>query len=680
MKRYYWVKPDGAEVELTADQVKAAVAKGTLSTSNLQVEDDGQADATSSASQAGFGGLDEGGAVLPVSPQSQEPERPWIKDNSGDSMGFEEDFDRGDLVEALFPLGVGAARRGGDTILPSIADAALTFAPGALAVKAAAKVAPKILSQLPRAAKLLKIGEGAANVGTRLPMALEGGIGAAGQLTADQTLGEGASGATAAATGLAPAALPVLGKVLRAPARAAGAGVRAAAAAAEETAPTLAAVAGGVGRTLEESGVPMVQDIKGIVNEQPWKKAGEMRKVASEIGVEADKIPSLIHGPMSANAQLSRKRYLANDLDLIRNVDEAQGKLQGALRQTVKAVGNGAEPMTTDQAGAMLKEVVPQAARLAIEQMDTRFSTIARDIPDLQVSDDALIDAYQIIGPIIEQAQDFSGLGLSVAPFQTLEKLIIGDASFANINRARDLVGRIAYPKGGAVLEQHAPMVEELRKVYQSLSNALVNTAKGYDPKLGEELVKSNKAIQEISKTTKVLSSALGNESKEGSQVLNAVFSGADKVNALKKLVSKDYFDAARQAALAANVIPENAEGISYARLATNLAKQGKNGVLNAMLTGQERKSLRQLATMGKAIDATYPRTGRDLSQVAFGGPLSALVAPLAGNITAEAGDIATRQAVRKLSGQGAAYPTFGTGVMRAAFPETLTRRNSDED
>jgi hypothetical protein len=665
MKRFYTTSKTGEEVEVDADLARQLVSSGKKRPEDFTIDESEDAvsepmdlliEQPSDNREVSVPdvGMRVGGVNLPAFGEVSTKEVP------SEPMGLGEGLDWGDPVQALFPLSWSGAEQGAgvpEMMGRGVADAALMAGPG----RGAKFLGGKIAS------------EGVGLAGTR---ALEAGIGAGGSIASQAGFEGKVDPLAAVAYGAAPFVFPAAGMAASAPSKAVGGAMQATGRAIEQELPKTAAVVGGIGKTISEAQTPIVGNLEKLTTETPWKKSAQMVKVGDAIGANTPELAGPYMGPKSHSAQLQREAYLAGDPKVISNVEATQAKLQSGLNKEIGAIHKGGSPLGIADAGAMLQEVVPQAKKMAIQQNATRFATVAKQYPELPIQPERVNKIFDMVSGIIDDEAKLSKLGFNTAAFSDVQQELVANPTFANLNKLRDRIGQVAYAKDPALLGVSNDMLSTLKSVYGELSEAMTESVKAFDPKIGAELVESNRNISKTMKLAKQLSPVIGNETKAGENVLKQAFGSKKNVSALKEILPRDYFDAATQAFV--DNIGRNAEGeLSYGVLSSGLSKNRE--ILGVALDPQRFSNLRGASEFGKILNQTYPITGRDRGEIAIKGLLGQVIKPTIGNVEGEAANIATRAAQRVKAGGPMSYPTFGATLARGAYPENFRQKESRE-
>jgi hypothetical protein len=586
-------------------------------------------------------GLRVGGVSLP----SYEEPAPV---DSG-PMGLREGLDWGDPVQTLFPLAWSGAEQGAnfpEMVGRGVADAALALGPGRTAKAIGSKV----------------VEGGAGLAATR---AIEAGVGAGGSVASQAAFEGKVDPLAVAAYGAAPFVFPVAGMAASAPSKAVGGAMQATGRAIEQQAPVASAVIGGVGKTISETEAPLVGGVARIAKETPWRKSGQMQAVGNEIGVQTETLAGPFMGPKSRSAQLQREAHLRGDAGVNETVEVAQNKLQRSLKQDIGSINAGANPMGVADAGAMLQQVVPDAKMMAIQQNAATFKKVAKQYPGVTIDPKRINAMFDEVSGVIDDEADLTALGFNTSIFKQAQKTLVEDPSFASLNKLRERVGKIAFAKDKALVGVDDDMAASLKRLYRQLSESMTDAVTALDPKVGSELLESNRNISETMKLAKQLQASIGNEFKSEEGVLASVFNSRKNVTALKKLIPKQHFDSATQAFV--QKMARNADDdISYGALSGRLSD--KRDVLNVALDPEILLNLRRKTEFGKILSEVYPQTGRDRSVMGLKGAAEA-------NIKGNAAQIATNRAKNTQARGPMAYPTFGATLARGAYPENFRQK-----
>lgn len=514
------------------------------------------------------------------------------------------------LATLFAPWTVQGARQGagqGEEIARGIGDAAMMFAPPALAMRGARVALPLITKGAgPIATKLAQI----AGVG-----ATEGAIAASGQALGDIAT-QGYTTPTAVAGQLAgPLALPAIGGAIGGARNLAQGGAVKLGEAVSGDLPLTGAILSATGKTAAEVQTPVAK-ASGIVATKLRPDAQEMIDVAKSLGIEneADIPASVLFGSNSPAAQAERTAQNAGDAAMTEKVNNAAMLAQEGYNKALQRIAGRENVLDAFDAGEMLREAIPQAIEDGVKSAGLRHSQVAERYPDLVVGKAAMQSAKDVLDGAITRAEIVAkrlGQGTSeLSQLKAMREGLFADdvLTYAEANILRDEIGKKAFEKNPA-LARPTEISEALRGLYSSLDEAMIGSLRLRDKDAADALQKANATMSDIFKQRDILVSAYGNDAKAGEAIFRSATSDTKKYDALRALLSDDMMRQVSAAKLNDAYKRGIGDNVGWRGLDKVL---GNNVVIKHALPEHELLQLRNLSKFGHAVDQSIPGTGRD--------------------------------------------------------------------
>lgn len=330
---------------------------------------------------------------------------------------------------------------------------------------------------------------------------------------------------------------------------------------------------------------------------------GKLVETAKSIGVAPEELSAAVEfGKNSVPSRL--ERTIAEGpvgQKLLENHGNVANKIAESVDSHVQDLAGGMPIKDPVGAGESVKNAFAQAEKDVLDNSHLTYKSAAQLSPDLRLTPEAYSKLDTSIQSLKDRAADYMSKGA------TKEQVAMGRdlSSFANrleknadsYKGLSDQIGFIGEAMNDPGLNRvHA---RELRKIYHTVSDSLIDTVKDLHPDLGSQLVENNKTLSEFFKSRDALGSAIKSSKSNPEQLFRAITGDAVKIDELKKVLPEEEFNQLRSSYLD-SLIRRNADGhILYD--ATSNALKKNSGRLSKMFSADEMTRLGDLLELGHA-------------------------------------------------------------------------------
>lgn len=323
---------------------------------------------------------------------------------------------------------------------------------------------------------------------------------------------------------------------------------------------------------------------------------------AKELGIDPNNLTaSTQFGKLSPNARMERSLAEGpTGKDIIDNFIDSKNKIDTGLTGTVKNIAGG-EPLNPVAAGETVKQAYQDQLQKLFDANTVTYKSAAKLSPDLQITPDAQEALQSAIDGLRKRATGYITRGATDEQV-TMGKDLLGLASRlenngSNYGQLSDQIGFIGDAMTNPNLNRtHS---QELKKIYGTLSDALVGTVKDLNPDLGQQLIDNNKRMSGFFQSRDLLGRQIQDAGSNPEALFKNLTGNAVKVDELKKVMEPEQFDQLRGSFMN-SLIKRNADGdILYGSSLNALTKN--QGRLEKMFSPDELDKVQRYLQLGDA-------------------------------------------------------------------------------
>lgn len=349
----------------------------------------------------------------------------------------------------------------------------------------------------------------------------------------------------------------------------------------------------------------------------------QMKIIAQENGIDISKMPESVE--FGENSLISRASRAQAEGPLgerrLKDFEEVYDQTQNAVDNRIQEVAGGI-PLDTTSAGNMIRESYDNAVESFFDDLEVSYNSIVngKKGPDgewivapekgLQLTGDAQKSVNSALNGLEKFAKGRIRRGVSAAQRSQGKDLLNAvkavretNGSFKQTVEALRMIGEAAF-KSKNQLELLPTDVQRLRKLYRTVSDALVDTVrKDVSPDFADELLENNKAISQFF-SDKSLLSDIGKKNLSPERLFEGLVVRGDtkKIEALKRVLPPEDIQKLKGAFLDALINSKrNIEGDVGFKTAFNQLRN-KRQVIEALFEPEEVTPILEVLRFGNRL------------------------------------------------------------------------------
>lgn len=342
--------------------------------------------------------------------------------------------------------------------------------------------------------------------------------------------------------------------------------------------------------------------ISKIATPERVENYDKLISTAKKVGVTPEELSAAAE--FGKTSTVSRLERHVGEGPLGQKIMDVNEKVNNALAEgtdnVVRKLGSG-QVHDAIGAGDVLKSGYANAEKDLLKNSDITYKTAADLTPNMQLTEDAANKLQTTVNGLKKRAagymqrgatRDQVAMGKDLAGFaQRLEK------NGGNYRQLSDQIGFI----GEAMTDPNLNRVHarELRNVYHTLSDSLIDTVKDIHPDLGKQLVENNAKMSSFFKSRDALGRQIQSASANPETVFKSMVGDVGKVDELKKILPTEDFNAFRASYLD-SLIKKNAAGHVLYDSSIKAIKKNQ-GRLSRMFNEGELSEVGDLLELGHA-------------------------------------------------------------------------------
>jgi hypothetical protein len=332
----------------------------------------------------------------------------------------------------------------------------------------------------------------------------------------------------------------------------------------------------------------------------------ELTDIAKRNKIDPDILPEAVEfGEGSFISRASRAKAEGPlGQEQLKKFQEAQSQISNAFGEKISKISGTGGPLSSEDAGALIKQGYDDGVDRFFNQMDTTYSSIAKQYPDLRIDGQSV----RKLGDTIEQLRikatkrfqnpvNATERAEAKSILQTIGAIEKTPGDFANSVDLLQRIGRYNF-KNAAELVNPIDVAAN-RKIYGDLKEVIINSVKKKDPVLAQDLIDNNKALSEFFGDQASLKKIIGNKAASNEGLFKNLIINGDsrKIDALKSVLSPQDMQQLK-ASFIESITKRTDDGIpQFRRLKTQL--ENKSSVVNSLFDEQEIKEISELVTLG---------------------------------------------------------------------------------
>lgn len=372
----------------------------------------------------------------------------------------------------------------------------------------------------------------------------------------------------------------------------------------------------------------VIKDVSGAVSKAVNPKIaddfGRFAEIARKNGIDPSLLPESVEFGQDSFISRASRNVAEGPFGekRLQSFNQGLDAVRDAVGNKVKGFTGGAEALDEVAAGSLLRDGYDRGVDNFFNKIDFSHNTIINQVPGLRLTEKSLgkIDSSlsglekfakgrQIRG--VTRAQREQGAQLLAAA----EAIRSGNGSYKQTVEALRDIGDVAF-KANNTLADIPPDVQKLRKLYNDVSDSLIDTVRS---ELGDDiangLVANNKAMSEFFGDKSLLAPIIGSKNMSPEQVFNSLVKNGDtsRLTALKKIMAPEDFNQLKGAFLE-NLIKRSPDGSFTFRGLHNGLRTKKNA-LSVLFEPDELNQITELIELGDRFgDPVLSRSGTGAS------------------------------------------------------------------
>lgn len=322
----------------------------------------------------------------------------------------------------------------------------------------------------------------------------------------------------------------------------------------------------------------------------------ELANIAKKNGIDPNDLPeSIKFGPDSSASRSARN--LAEGRfgeETLKRFNKTLDKVRDAYDNKIVSYTKGV-PVDEVTAGKILRDSYDEGVSKFFDQMDITHNYLVDQVPGLKITDEAIGELNSALNGIEKFAKGRMARGVTSTQkgqgqqlINAVESIRAGNGSYKQTVEALRDIGEAAFQSKNTMADVPVD-VQKMRKIYNDLNNALVNSVKS---QLGDDiassLVENNKLMSEFFGDKSLISGIMGDKSIAPEKAFRSLVLSGDtqKLNALKKVISPEKFDYLK-GALLENITKRDPEG-NFTFKQLHNAMRSKKSALSTIFTPEE--------------------------------------------------------------------------------------------
>lgn len=308
----------------------------------------------------------------------------------------------------------------------------------------------------------------------------------------------------------------------------------------------------------------------------------------------------------------------------LQNFHAGLDSVRDAIGNKVKGFTGGADALDEVAAGSYLRDAYDRGVDNFFNGIDMTHNTIINQVPRLQLTEKSAAKIDSALNGIEKFAKGRTKRGFTRAQREQGEQLIAaveavryGNGSYKQTVEALRDIGEVAFTSKNS-LADIPPDIQKFRKLYNDVSDALIDTVKSeLGDDIAESLVDNNKAMTEFFGDKSLVAPIIGSKSMSPEQVFNTIIKNGDtsRLTALKKILSPEDFNQLKGAFLE-NIIKRSPDG-SFTFRGLHNQLRGKKNALSVLFEPDELNQIDELVELGDRFgDPVLSKPGTGASNI----------------------------------------------------------------
>ncbi len=333
----------------------------------------------------------------------------------------------------------------------------------------------------------------------------------------------------------------------------------------------------------------------------------EYSEIAKKNGIDPKLLPeSVKFGPNSSISRASRSiaegRY---GEETLKRFDKALDQVKDAYDKKIINYSKGA-PVDEITAGKVLRDSYDEGVSKFFDEMDFSHNTIINQVPGLRLTDESLSSINSALNGIEKFAKGRLQRGITGTQrgqgqqlLNAVEAIRAGNGSYKQTVEALRDIGEAAFQSKNSLADIPVD-VQKMRKLYNDISESLINTVKS---ELGDDiansLIANNKAMSEFFGDQSLIARVMGDKAIAPERAFQSLILNGDsqRIQALKKIISPEKWEYLKGAVLE-NITKRDAEG-SFTFKQLHNGMRNKKNALSSIFTPEELSDYVGLVRLG---------------------------------------------------------------------------------